>query len=117
MSGSDRRSQRAFSLLELIVVIVVLGILSLLAVPSWHEVVYRSAVMGATAQAEVIVTSARHSAGYDDTPINDYYIDLLGNQVEHYDDVTDSVTLSGGGVTVTAYINPETGEVALTPFS
>lgn len=65
---AQRRSHRAFTLLELIVVLVVVGMLSLVAASSFSETVNRAADKKAEAQIAGIARQARSSARFELDP-------------------------------------------------
>ena len=82
------RQRRAFTLLELIVVVVVLGVISLIAVPTLRSVIASSAASSAEATAESIASNANAIAAFaggDTTP---------GNLVTAVDETTGSASLT-----------------------
>jgi type IV pilus assembly protein PilA len=64
------RTRKAFTLLELIVVIVILGILALIAIPTYNAVMERSRQSSAKRTAEAVGRSAVALAKFDQAAIN-----------------------------------------------
>ena len=105
------RSKKAFTLLELIVVIVVLGILAALAIPSFTTVKQKAADKVAFNSAASIYRAASAAAAFNGTSAS--YSDLItasneigttGNTTWHYEANMPVVTTVVNGVTGTAYV-------------
>ena len=102
------RSKKAFTLLELIVVIVVLGILAALAIPSFTTVKQKAADKVAFNSAASIYRAASAAAAFNGASVADSDIDTAGGELAtgntSYAAATNEVTTSVNGVTGTAYV-------------
>ena len=83
------RTRKAFTLLELIVVVVVLGILALIAVPTFRSVIDSSAQSVAEQSAGTIARNANAIAAFDGGPTTITHLTTAQNEY------------TGSGVTVT----------------
>lgn len=111
------RPKKAFTLLELIVVIVILGILAALAIPSFANVKAKAAEKTAISSAEGIVRDARALAAFDGVSLSDVHMDLAGAETSGYVAADDSIVVTSGGYSATAVINPLTGEITVSSSS
>jgi len=112
MFRTDRR--KAFTLLELIVVVVVLGILAALAIPSFSTVKQSAADKIAIQSAESVVRNAKALAAFDGAALSDTYVDQAGSEIGvKYNSSTNTVTVTSSGLTGTAAINATTGAITL----
>ena len=109
----ERSHRKAFTLLELIVVIVVLGVLAALAIPSFSTVKQTSADKVAIASAESIVRSAKTLAAFDGAALNDTYVDASGAEVDEFDGTGNTVTITSGGETAVATIDETSGAITI----
>lgn len=99
------RSKKAFTLLELIVVVVVLGILAALAIPSFSTVKQSAADKVALNSAASIYRNAEALAAFDGVSVNDTHIDDAGAESGSIFNATGNVvTITSGGKTGTAYV-------------
>jgi type IV pilus assembly protein PilA len=106
--------RKAFTLLELIVVVVVLGILAALAIPSFSTVKQSAADKVAVQSAESVVRNAKALAAFDGAALSDAYVDQAGAEIGvKYNSSTNTVTISSGGETGAASINATTGAVTV----
>lgn len=96
------RAKRAFTLLELIVVIVILGILAALAIPTFASVISKSETQGAKTAAEAVGRNAVALAAFDRSAPTYAHLtaaagetggavevvsdDLAGDSIDHDDD-------------------------------
>ena len=108
------RSKKAFTLLELIVVIVVLGILAALAVPSFTTVKDTAADKVAYQNAESIARAAEAAAAFGGGHATDADIDaagaeLTGNGSASYSSATNTVSVTVNGTTGSAVITANLG--------
>ena len=107
-------SKKAFTLLELIVVVVVLGILAALAIPSFSTVKQSAADKIAVQSAESVVRNAKALAAFDGAALSDAYVDQAGSEIGvKYNSSTNTVTTTSGGETGAASINATTGAVTI----
>ena len=105
--------KKAFTLLELIVVIVILGILAALAIPSFSNVKNKAAEKTAISSAEGIVRDARALAAFDGAALADSYVDQAGAETAGYNAAANSLTVTSSGNTAVATIDPLTGAVSI----
>ena len=105
------RSKKAFTLLELIVVIVVLGILAALAIPSFTTVKQKSADKVAYNTAASIYRAASAAAAFDGVAVDMGHVNTAGNEISTTGNTSftgglfsTSVTTSVNGVTGTAWV-------------
>ena len=106
------RSKKAFTLLELIVVVVVLGILAALAIPSFAKVKETAADKVALNSAQSIYRNAQALAAFDGVPVADAQINLAGEEIGVAASATvagfyaaeNKVTIISGGETGIAYV-------------
>jgi prepilin-type N-terminal cleavage/methylation domain-containing protein len=98
------RSKKAFTLLELIVVVVVLGILAALAIPSFSTVKRTSVEKVAFNSASSILRNAKALAAFDGTAVTEAHIDTAGNETAGYNPGANTVSVSSGGETARGYI-------------
>jgi prepilin-type N-terminal cleavage/methylation domain-containing protein len=111
-------TRKAFTLLELIVVVVVLGILAALAIPSFSTVKQSAADKIAIQSAESIVRNAKALAAFDGAALSDAYVDQAGAEIGvKYNPSTNTITTESGGETSAASIDATTGVVAITGVS
>lgn len=108
-----RTSRRAFTLLELIVVIVILGILTAIAVPSFSDFRAKAAERVAVTNAETVARQAMVLAASDGGSLSAEYVDQAGESVDGYSSADHSVTVTSGGGTAKATIDTSTGVVTL----
>ena len=103
------RNKKAFTLLELIVVLVILGILAALAIPSFNKVQQNSAASVASSTAKSLARDANAlgaqnaaaSAGLTATAnIHTAYTELTvpSNLTASWDGSAATLTVNGGGV-------------------
>jgi prepilin-type N-terminal cleavage/methylation domain-containing protein len=110
----SRLSKKAFTLLELIVVVVVLGILAALAIPSFSTVKQSAADKIAVQSAESVVRNARSLAAFDGAALSDAYVDQAGSEIGvKYNSSTNTVTVTSSGLTGAATINASTGAITV----
>jgi prepilin-type N-terminal cleavage/methylation domain-containing protein len=98
------RSKKAFTLLELIVVVVVLGILAALAIPSFDTVKQSAVDKVAFNSASSILRNAQALAAFEGTAVTEEQIDAAGNETEGYNPGANTVSVSSGGKTARGYI-------------
>ena len=80
------RTRKAFTMLELIVVIVILGILALLAIPTFNAVIGRAKESNVKAAAASFDRTGRALSGFDQDP---------PNTKSHVDEAVGEATTSG----------------------
>lgn len=107
------KTRRAFTLLELIVVIVILGILAGLAVPGFSSIKSKSNESVARHNAQVIVRTALHESSLESSALSAAYINEAGQSVDGYSAATHSVTMGSGSSAATASINTTTGVITM----
>jgi type IV pilus assembly protein PilA len=100
------RTKKAFTLLELIVVLLVLGILAAIAVPTFNTVKTNSVKKTAETNAQAIARnanaiSASEAGGVTD---GDHVDTAAGESDATYDASTDTVSASSGSITCTVAI-------------
>jgi prepilin-type N-terminal cleavage/methylation domain-containing protein len=105
--------RKAFTLLELIVVVVVLGILAALAIPSFSTVKQSAAEKVAYQSAEGIVRNAEALAAFDGAALNNTYLDTAGADTAGYNGSANTVTITSGGKTAVATIDASTGAITV----
>ena len=109
------RNKKAFTLLELIVVLVILGILAALAIPSFNKVQQNSAASVASSTAKSLARDANAlgaqnaaaSAGLTGTAnIHTAYTELTvpSNLTASWDGTAATLTVNGGGVAQTCQV-------------
>ena len=102
------RSKKAFTLLELIVVIVVLGILAALAIPSFTTVKQKAADKVAFNSAASIYRAASAAAAFNGASVVDGDIDTAGLEIAAgntmYGQLDNRVMTSVNGVDGTAWV-------------
>ena len=80
-----KKAKKAFTLLELILVIVVLGILAAIAVPRFADVQTKASESVAMANATTLVRAAQQAAANDDSQTFAEYVDSIGTTYEGFD--------------------------------
>ena len=100
------RTKKAFTLLELIVVVVVLGILAALAIPSFNTVKQRSADKVAFNSASSIFRNAETLAAFDGVAVDDTHIESAAAEISTgtWAGGSNKIEISSGGKTGTAYV-------------
>jgi type IV pilus assembly protein PilA len=100
------RTKKAFTLLELIVVLLVLGILAAIAVPTFNTVKTNSVKRTALSNAQAIARNANAISASEAGGVttSDHVDTAAGESTATYDDVTDTVTASSGSITCTVAI-------------
>jgi prepilin-type N-terminal cleavage/methylation domain-containing protein len=98
------RSKKAFTLLELIVVVVVLGILAALAIPSFAKVKETAADKVALNSAQSIYRNAQALAAFDGVAVAASHITDAGAETSVFTNATSKVTVISGGETGEAYV-------------
>jgi type IV pilus assembly protein PilA len=98
------RSKKAFTLLELIVVVVVLGILAALAIPSFSTVKQSAADKVAFNSAASIYRNAQALAAFDGATVDDTHINTAGAEATGFTASSNAVSITSGGKTGTAYV-------------
>lgn len=112
-NAANRSARRAFTLLELIVVIVILGILTAVAVPSFSNFRTKAAERVAITNAETVARQAMVLAASEGDSLSAEYVDQAGESVDGYSGADHSITVTTGGDTSKATIDTSTGVVTL----
>jgi prepilin-type N-terminal cleavage/methylation domain-containing protein len=106
--------KKAFTLLELIVVVVVLGILAALAIPSFSAVKTTSVEKTALSSAESVLRNAKALAAFDGAALSDSYLDQAGSELGvKYNPDSNTVTITSSGLTGVATIDALTGTITI----
>lgn len=101
------RTKKAFTLLELIMVIVILGILAALAVPQFGDIKTEAAEGVAYANAKTLVRAAQQAEATDGTQTFEDYVDSIGATMQGFNgedygtSVIGTITINGQTVTIT----------------
>ena len=98
------RSKKAFTLLELIVVVVVLGILAALAIPSFAKVKETAADKVALNSAQSIYRNAQALAAFDGVAVSSTHIADAGAETSVFAASNSQVTVVSGGETGIAFV-------------
>lgn len=92
------QNRKAFTLLELIVVIVVAGILSGIAIPTFQAIKNKSNEQRAVQEASAVAKEASGLAAFSNPAVvaDSHMTEAAGDSAGTYDEATDTFTASNG---------------------